>query len=94
MKIHSKEEKRFSYIVVKSEIFFPFSPRPRIEATSLENDGSPSKSLAQDSRGNTDEIPGIRRIFFLFFTSNLKKLPASMEFETKAVGCFKLLMNG
>lgn len=91
--------KRFFRIRRVWNLFSFLSRRPRIEPVSLENDGSLSKSLVQDSRGCTDEIPEtmIQRILLLFFfflraREEFEKV-ASMESETKAVECFKLLTN-
>lgn len=90
--------KRFFRIRRVWNLFSFLSRRPRIEPVSLENDGSSSKSLVQDSRGCTDEIPGtmIQRILLLFFFLRAREefeKVASMESETKAVECFKLLTN-
>lgn len=90
--------KRFFRIRRVWNLFSFLSRRPRIEPVSLENDGSPSKSLVQDSRGCTDEIPEtmIQRILLLFFFLRAREefeKVASMESETKAVECFKLLTN-
>lgn len=89
LEIHGGKETFFR--IPRLESFSPFSPvvlvsSPRV---SLENDGcSPWKSLVQDSRGR--EAPTKYRgtiwfYFFVLFTSDLKKLPASVRSETKGM---------